>query len=93
MRAHVAAPSHKCLECLGQYDPGQVATERDGYANDPRYIEEIQKVNADPGNQNVFGFSMFTGGLEVMQFLSLLVSRQGTRFGGTDVSFHPGAFG
>ncbi len=91
MRAHVIAPSHKCMECLGQYDPGQVATERDGYANDPRYIEEVQKANSDLGNQNVFGFSMFTGGLEVMQFLSLLVSPTGNAIPGAQMyHFIPG---
>lgn len=91
MRAHVASPSHKCLECLGQFDPGHVATERDGYANDPNYIEEVQKANVDPGNQNVFGFSMFTGGMEILQFLSLLVTPSGKAIPGAQLyHFIPG---
>lgn len=74
-RAHTAGIGRPCLECLGQYSADEVSLEQEGLLDDPNYIknnkEDIKKLVA---GENVIAFSVSLAGLELQQFLSLLIN-------------------
>jgi len=86
-QAHVAAPTRKCLECLGQYNSGDIEMERRGDLDDPTYIQNLPQDSIFKRNENVFAFSLNLASLQVLQMLSMVVAPLGVSDVGTQ-SYH-----
>ena len=76
-RAHTVTVGHRCMQCLGQYNSGLVQLERDGYLDDPTYIEDLKKDHPLRMRENVFAFSMGCASLQMLQMLALVIDPLG----------------
>lgn len=76
-RAHATGPERRCLRCLHQFDPGLVATEREGTFDDPRYLESLPGDHPIRSSENVFAFSVAVASLEILQLIMLTVPPTG----------------
>ncbi len=76
-RAHVAAPGRRCLECLGQFDPGMVQSDRDGLLDDPTYLSHLPDSDPLKRGENVFAFSAAAAAEQVLAALRMIVAPAG----------------
>jgi molybdopterin-synthase adenylyltransferase len=76
-RSHMVAPGRRCMECLDQYDPGDVSIERAGLLDDPTYIEALPADHRLRRRENVFAFSMACAAAELLELFRAVVRPSG----------------
>lgn len=91
-RAHTATCGRECLQCLGQYDPGYVQTEREGLLDDPSYIDGLPKHHPLKARENVYAFSMNCAGLQMLQMLAYVIAPLGLSNPGAQLYHFVGGF-
>ncbi len=73
-RAHIAGNERACMECIGQYSQHLVGLEKEGFLDNPEYIEGAPDLKNIVASQNVFPFSVNVASLEVLQFLNMFIA-------------------
>lgn len=91
-RAHTVTVGHQCMQCIGQYDAGLVQLEREGYLDDPTYIQGLDKGHPLKARENVFAFSMACASLQTLQMLAMVLDPLGRSNPGQQLYHFVGSF-
>ncbi len=89
-KAHTVGPDRICMQCLGQYKPEDAALEKSGELENPTYIKGLSKDHFINRGENVFAFSLSLAGMEMQQFLSLILKPRGIHYGPKEMDFNTG---
>lgn len=76
-QVQTVGPGRACLECIGQFVPADVETERAGLLDDPTYLRGLPDNHRLKRNENVFPFSMNAASLELLQLVALATGAAG----------------
>jgi molybdopterin/thiamine biosynthesis adenylyltransferase len=89
-KAHTIGPERICMQCLEQYKPEDAALELSEELDNPNYIKELDKNHFFNRGENVFAFSLSLAGMEIQQFLSLILRPRGIYYGPKEMDFNTG---
>lgn len=89
-RTFVASPQRRCMKCMEQYKPEDVALEQSGLLEDPKYIKGLLKDHFINRGENVYGFSLGLAGLQFQQLLSYILKPKNVVYGPKEMDFITG---
>lgn len=89
-RTYTAAPERICMKCMGQYTPENVSLEQSGLLEDQNYVKGLSENHFSKRGENVYAFSMGLAGLQMQQFLSLILAPKGVYYGAKEMDFTTG---
>lgn len=89
-RTSTIGVDRRCMCCSKQYTPEDVAQEMAGDFDDPSYIQGLPAEHFINRGENVFAFSLGLAGLEIQQFLSLIIQPKGVYYGMKEMDFVTG---
>lgn len=91
-RSHIATVGRPCLHCLGQYEPSDVQLEREGFLDDPDYIQGLPRDHALKVKENVYAFALSCGSAQLLQMLAFAVAPLGRSNHGAQMYHFVGGF-
>jgi hypothetical protein len=83
-KTHVSSPGNACLRCLRQYELGWIQAEREGFLDDPKYIEGLPNGHPLKSRENVSPFTLACASRQLLQFVSLVVEPLGENWFGAE---------
>ena len=89
-RTYVASPERRCIKCMEQYTPENVSLEQSGLLEDQNYIKGLPDDHFSKRGENVYAFSLGLSGMQMQQFLSLVLAPKGVYYGPKEMDFTTG---
>jgi len=89
-RTYTANPDRRCMKCMEQYTPEDVSLEQTGLLEDQNYIKGLPEDHFSRRGENVYAFSLALAGLQMQQFLSLILNPRGVYYGAKEMDFTTG---
>lgn len=89
-RTFAISPQRRCLRCHGQYLDTDVGLEMEGLFDDPKYIQGLDNDHFINRGENVFAFSLSLTGMQMQQFLSIILQPKGFYYGAKEMCFVTG---
>lgn len=89
-RTYTASPERRCIKCMDQYKPEDVSLEQSGLLEDQIYIKGLPEDHFSKRGENVYAFSLALAGLQIQQFLSLVLTPKGVYYGAKEMDFITG---
>jgi hypothetical protein len=90
-RTYTVGPERRCMKCMRQYTPEDVSLEQSGLLEDPQYIKGLPNDHFSLRGENVYAFSLGLAGLQMQQFLSLVITPKGVYYGVKEMDFTTGS--
>jgi molybdopterin/thiamine biosynthesis adenylyltransferase len=89
-RTYTTGPERRCMKCMEQYTPEDVSLEQSGLLDDQKYIKGLPDDHFSNRGENVYGFSLGLAGMQMQQFLSLVLAPKGVYSGPKEMDFVTG---
>lgn len=89
-RTYTSNPERRCMKCMEQYSPEDVSLEQSGLLEDQNYIKGLSKDHFSNRGENVYAFSLGLAGMQMQQFLSLILTPKKVYYGAKEMDFTTG---